>query len=79
MVEADNRYIQISENGAKTATQEKIFLTTKFKGILWTSDPDAEIPIKMPRVSTGPGTEVPITLTNALISQYEKNADKVCM
>jgi hypothetical protein len=68
MVEADNRYIQISENGVKTATQEKIFLTTKFKGILWTSDPNAELPIKMPQASTGPGTEAPLTLSNALIS-----------
>ena len=63
MVEADHRFIQISENGIKTATQEKIFLTTKFKGINWTSDPNVEIPIKMPRTSSGPGTEIPITLS----------------
>lgn len=51
MVEADDRFVSISENGIKTATQEKIFLTTKFKGILWTSDKDTELPIKMPKAS----------------------------
>jgi len=78
MVEADNRLVYISEDGIKTATQEKIFLTSKFKGILWTTDPNVELPIKMP-THTGPGTETPITLSQALIHQYEHNADKVCM
>ena len=79
MVDLDSHYIQISENGLKTATQEKIFLTSKFKSIQWTSDPNVEVPIKMPRAGTGPGTETPLTLSQAFISQYEANADKLCM
>ena len=67
MVEAD-RCVQISEDGLKTIVKDEIFLTTKFKGILWTSDPNVELPIKMPKGSTGPGTETPLTLSQALLA-----------
>ena len=56
----------------------EINITTKFKGIQWTANPNSEMPIKMP-LGDGPGTEIPITLGEALLKQHQRWPNEVCM
>ena len=40
-------YLNISENGLKSLTEDKILYTSKFHKIQWSCDPDYELPIKL--------------------------------
>lgn len=60
-------YINISENGLKTLTEENIFVTSKFHKIQWHCDPNYELPIKLTR-GLGPGSETPVTLSQAFLA-----------
>ena len=68
--------ILISEDAIKNLTG--IAYTTKFKGIQWTGNPTAELPIKMPQ-GVGFGSEPPITLPQAFFQQKARFGDQVCM
>ena len=63
IMEADSPFtMNISENGLKTLTGEKILYTSKFHKIQWSCDPDYELPIKLAK-GLGPGSETPVTLS----------------
>jgi len=59
----DTRQIYMSVNALKDATH--IYCSSKFKGLQWTCDIDAELPIKMTRHSDG--SEQPVTLCQMLV------------
>ena len=70
--------IFISENGLKTLTEEKIFYTSKFAKIQWSCDINQELPIKMAK-SNEPGSETPITVSQAFINQHSRLKDQLCL
>ena len=71
-------YVSISENGLKTLTEEKILYTSKFQKIQWSCDPNYELPIKMQR-ELGPGSEVPVTLSQAFLATSARLKDQLCL
>ena len=70
--------LSISENGLKSLTEEKILYTSKFHKIQWTCDPNYELPIKMAN-GVGPGSETPITLSQAFLIQHARLKNQLCM
>lgn len=71
-------YLSISENGLKTLTEEKILYTSKFHKIQWCSDPNYELPIKLSR-ELGPGSELPVTLSQAFLATSARLKDQLCL
>lgn len=52
--------------------------TNKFKDLVWTSNINQELPIKMTS-KYGPGSEMPITLSQLFLQKVAELKDKVCM
>lgn len=71
-------YLSISENGLKTLTEERILYTSKFRKIQWCCDPNYELPIKLAR-QIGPGSEVPVTLSQAFLTTSARLKGKLCL
>ena len=63
--------LNISENGLKSLTEDKILYTSKFHKIQWSCDPNYELPIKLNQ-GLGPGSETPMTLSQAFFDQSHR-------
>lgn len=77
MTDSDkNITLHISEDALKSMSS--LELRNKFKSLVWTSDINQELPIKL-AAKEGPGSETPTTLSRLFLHKAALMKDQICM
>jgi hypothetical protein len=72
----DDRMILITENTLKSVAPGLNY-SDRFKSLVWTSNVNQELPIKM--TAHGPGSETPQTLSKLFVKKSSMLKDELCL
>ena len=71
--------LHISETGLKSkAISDSLNFENRFKSLMWTSDINQELPIKL-AAHEGPGSETPTTLSRLFLEKCLMLKDEICL